>query len=295
MVARRTDSRSTSVARVAGRERSRRRLRVWLGALALAGLAGGGTLAWRSGQEYLRTCERFELSALEVRGLRLLRGSDVLAASGLVEGDNIFCVDLDTLAARVDTMVWVRHARVGRKPPDRLVVTVEERRREAWLELEGTLYGVDGDGVLLPARRHPLEERADLDLPVLRLPSVAPGTDEAAAPLWPGVALADSGLIELLGWWREARQANPEACASISEIEPLGDGAVRLFLVADGLEVRMPMTEAGRHLAVLQELLDRVYRECPDAAYVDLRYRGQAVVGRRGTAARQSKGVGGHG
>ena len=74
-----------------------------------------------------------------------------------------------------------------------------------------------------------------------------------------------------------------------------GDGAVRLFLVADGLEVRMPMAGAARHLEVLEELLDRVYRECPDAAYVDLRYAGQAVVGRRGAAARQRAGDGGHG
>lgn len=243
-------------------------------------------MAARTGWDYLHTCERFNLSALEVRGLQLLQGSEVLAATGLAQGDNIFGVDLDTIAARVDTMVWVRRAHIGRRPPDRLLVTVEERRRVAWLELGGGLYGVDGDGVLLPARRHSREGRAELDLPVLRVPSATRDREAITSPPRPGSVLADSGLVALLGWWREARRANADACASISEIEPLSDGAVRLFLVADGLEVRMPMVEAGRHLAVLQELLERVYRECPDAAYVDLRYAGQAVVGRRRTASR---------
>lgn len=295
MATRRGGSRSTTLANPADKGSRRRRLRLGLGLLALIGAIGGGALAWGQGAQYLYACERFQLGALEVRGLHRLGGGEVLAATGLAEGDNIFCVDLDTLAARVDTMVWVRHARVGRRPPDRLLVTVEERRRVAWLELAGTLYGVDVDGVLLPARRLAQEEFADLDLPVLRLPALAASADGDSDSLGPGSTLADSGLVELLNWWLAARQAKPEACASISEIEPLSDGGVRLFLVADGLEVRMPMAEAARHLDVLGELLDRVYRECPDAAYVDLRYAGQAVVGRRGTAARAPAGGGRHG
>jgi len=294
MAARRAERRSSGLASTPDKGRARPRLRLFLAALGVAAVAVGGAVAWRSGLEYVRTSPRFSLSALEVRGLDRLEGSQVLAASGLAEGDNIFCVDLDTVAARVDSMVWIRSARVGRRPPDRLVVHVEERRREVWLELDGVLFGADGDGVLLPAQRRSHEGRAELDLPVLRLPAAASVREGTAAPQ-PGMALADSALVALIGWWREARLANARACASISEIEPLSDGGVRLFLVADGLEVRMPMAEAGEHLAVLQELLDRVYRECPDAAYVDLRYTGQAVVGRRGTASHQELEEVGHG
>lgn len=255
------------------------RLRLLVTALVVA-IFGAAALAWPRVQRILAAPpgDDFRLAALEVKGLRLLDGDDILAASGLAVGDNIFSVDLNAVALRLDSLVWVKRARIERKPPDRLAITVLERQRFAWIELDGRIFGIDAEGVLLPAARLPREQREDLDLPVLRRDaSSAHALDSPAA--MPGQVLADSSLAPVLAWWVEAAGLEPEFCRNVSEIRPLGTDAVRLFMVGDGLEVRMPMNRVQSRLEVLEELMERVYRECPDPTYVDLRYEGQVVVG----------------
>ena len=256
------------------------RLRLLAATLAVAIFAAAAAMAWPRVQSILAAPpgEDFRLAALEVKGLRLLDGDDILAASGLAVGDNIFSVDLNAVALRLDSLVWVKRARIERKPPDRLAITVLERERFAWVELGGRILGVDAEGVLLPEARLPREQREDLDLPVLRRGASSAHTLDSPAAM-PGQVLADSSLASVLEWWVEAVALEPEFCRNVSEIQPLGADAVRLLMVGDGLEVRMPMNRVQARLEVLEELMGRVYRECPNPTYVDLRYEGQVVVG----------------
>ncbi|MBQ40978.1 MAG: hypothetical protein CME15_00845 [Gemmatimonadetes bacterium] len=260
------------------------RLRLFFAALAVVTFAALAAVAWPWAQGILAAppSEDFTLAALEVKGLRLLNGDDILEASGLAVGDNIFRVDLNAVALRLDSLVWVKRARIVRKPPDRLAITILERQRFAWVELDGRILGIDAEGVLLPGAELEREEREILDLPVLRGAVIGvPNLDSPAA--MPGQILADSSLALVLEWWAEAAALEPAFSRNFSEIRPLGADAVRLFMVGDGLEVRMPMDRVQERLGVLEELMGRVYRECPDPSYVDLRYEGQVVVGNGST------------
>jgi cell division protein FtsQ len=248
-----------------------RRLALWAGISVL--LAGGGAALWQAGEQ-AASSPQFRVAALEVRGLRLLSGEEILAASGVRVGDRLFDVDVDGVAQRLDSLVWVRSARVERKPPDRLVVHLEERRRVAWLEWRTRPYGIDADGVLLPADRLPTEGIVELDLPVLRVPGLSDS-------LQLGEVVTDSSVTRLLNWWAQVEQVAPGLASEISQVEPFEADALRLRLVADNLEVRLPYDRQARRLATLREVLHRVYGDCPNPAYVDLRFDGQAVVGRR--------------
>ncbi len=228
--------------------------------------------------------QEFRLQALEVKGLRLLHGEQILRASDLREGQNLFLVDLGQVAARVEALPWVRKVYLERRPPDRLRLYVEERRRLAWVRLD-RLYGIDEDGVLLPAEKMEGESRGDLDLPLLT------GFEGIEGNRTPGDQVATPALQQALDWWRQARQEDAEFCLNISEIQPLAGGNVRLLLVGDGLEVRVPVDRVGERLQVLKDMMQRIYREFPEPAYLDLRFAGQAVVG--GKAAQQSSEKGG--
>lgn len=226
---------------------------------------------WRAVQFCMET-STFTLEALEVQGLNMLRGRDILEASGLDVGDNIFAVDLADVAVQVEHLPWVEKVLIERKPPDRLVISVVERQRLAWVEL-GEIYGVDKEGVLLPAANEENESYRDLDLPVIS------GLQTVDDSLKTGEALDDSTLTEILTWWQQANVYDAEFCMNVSEIQPLGDEGLRLRLVGDGLEVRLPLDRVSERLRVLKRLMARVYRECPDPAYIDLRFAGQVVVG----------------
>ncbi len=258
---------------VEGPTNRRRHILLATAVLASAALSFGFLQAERTAT----ASSQFRVAALEVRGLRLLTGDEVLQQSGVVVGDGLFDIDLDAVAERLNHLVWVRAARVERKPPDRLIVHLEERRRVAWIEYHQRQHGIDVDGVLLPPNRLLSEGIADLDLPVLRVP--VPGDS-----LVVGQVVADSSVQRLLAWWSQAREVAPELVGDISEFETYDNDALVLRLVADNLEVRLPFGRVRERLATLREVLGRVYSECPNPVYVDLRFAGQAVVGRQPAA-----------
>ena len=254
------------------RKGSRRRGRRLLIAVIAAVVASAA--AWVGFELY--ESRSLRLAALEVRGLSTLSGADIVAASGLRAGDHIFAVDLDSLAGRLEELPWVRRAHAHVRPPDRIYIAVEERRRLAWLDAGGDPFGVDAEGIVLPPGPLPRERIADIDLPVIRCEG--PGWDS----LQSGDVIPDSSLFAVLGWLTEAVHGDSAFSRNISTIEPLSDGALALQMVADGLEVRVPATEAARHMGLLKGMMNRIYgKRSSLPAYVDLRYEGQVVVGSR--------------
>ena len=254
-----------------GGAETKRALVHWPMIVALV-LAMGSALAAYQVVNLLGQGDLFGLRALEVGGLRLLDGDDVLAASGLEVGTNIFAVDLEEVEQRLENVCWIERAMVMRKPPDRLAVEIVERQRLAWVEL-GATYGIARDGVLLPKDQAPGESFADLNLPVIS------GLAAVSDTLQFGATVSDSTLVGLLGWLEEATAADAEFCLNVSRLEPLPGACVRLQMVGDGLEIRLPLDRVERNLRTLRRLMPRVYRDYPDPAYIDLRYTGQVVVG----------------
>jgi cell division septal protein FtsQ len=258
------------------------RRRVMVG-VCLTAVLGVMVTAILAGREALNRAPGYSLIALEVHGLRLLSGEEVLAASRLQPQDSIFHADLDEVASRISQLVWVRSARVERRPPDRLVVTLQERRRTAWLDWHGELFGLDEDGVVLPRGRLTTEGVTDLDLPVIRPHEIFQVIDvDTTATVWEpvvGETVPQGHQVQtLLTWWLQAGESAPELISEVSEILPLDTESLRLRLVADDLEIRLPLHDADC-LQALLAVLARVYHDVPDAVYVDMRFQGQAVVG----------------
>ena len=236
--------------------------------VALLILLSGTTLAAYQAVSYFGRASLFGLKAIEVDGLQRLSGEDVRAASGLEADANIFAIDLDEVAQQVEAMEWTKQAFVVRKPPDRLAIHIVEHRQMAWVDL-GQTYGVAPDGVLLPAGA------ATRHLPVIS--GLAVGGDSVQL----GAAVLDSALLAILHWWGEATDADAEFCRNVAGIQPISGGGIRLRMADDGLEVRLPANEVARPLRTIRRLLPRIEQNHPDPAYIDLRYAGQLVVGKK--------------
>ena len=247
--------------------KSRRKL-VFVGCILAAAsvVFAGSRLAESSGD-----APRFILAALEIEGLDRLEGRQIMSVSGLSVGDNILDLDLNVVQDRIEGLPWVERAVIVRKPPDRLVVSLVERQRSAWIDANA-LKTVDVNGVLLPDIG-PDDSIANLDLPVIT------GIDVNLDTLRAGQVVTDSSLTRILGWLRQANAADRDFCLNVSDIMPMRDGAIRILLVGDGLEIRMPFDNVRDRLRVLRTAMPRIYRECLEPAYVDLRFARQVVVG----------------
>ena len=226
---------------------------------------------WRQSNAYR---DQYVLKAIEVVGLQMLTGEQVLKKTGLVIGDNIVEIDMTLVAQRLQDHPWIKQAIIRRKPPDRLIVEIIERKRLAWIE-NGETFGIDFDGVLLPKTILLGEAVSIGELPFIKL------DDLVSDSLYVGknIAKHDNRVHRILDWWIEARNADAEFCTGISKIGLLEDGAVVFWLAGDGLEVRIPHDGPGQRLLDLKSMMPKIYLENPDPNYVDLRYDGQVVVG----------------
>lgn len=71
---------------------------------------------------------------------------------GLSWGDPIFGFDTGELRARVETLSWVRQARVERRLPDTVFIRLEERTPLALWQIDGGLRLIDESGTILAAQ-----------------------------------------------------------------------------------------------------------------------------------------------
>lgn len=62
---------------------------------------------------------------------------------------NLLAVDLERVRSLVESEVWVKGAMVRRKLPDRLLIPIEERTPAAVAAIDGGLYVVDEQGIVL--------------------------------------------------------------------------------------------------------------------------------------------------
>jgi len=104
--------------------------------ILLVSMAGG---IWYGGKEALR---RFlwenpdyfvHLEDLRFSSDGTLTREQVIAASGIVEGENVFTVNLAATRAAIEKLPQVETAEVQRKLPNHLTISIAERRPVAWV------------------------------------------------------------------------------------------------------------------------------------------------------------------
>jgi len=95
------------------------------------------------------TSTPWRLGGYTVRGASYLTASEVLAAAGFEEGDNLFSMDLERAEGNLCRHPRIRKAEVWRRLPAEVVITVEERPAAAALIVNGELWKISGDGVMI--------------------------------------------------------------------------------------------------------------------------------------------------
>jgi cell division septal protein FtsQ len=248
--------------RVRGRLRRRVATAAGIGAklLGLALCLGALTAAGAAGLRWLLTSPRFAVEAVEVSGASRLSEEELLAAAGIRPGENLFRLDPEAVASRLEKVPAVRHARVIRALPNRVTLVVEERQPFTLVHVElGQLSWIDEEGVpFAPEPRAVAPELPVLSGLTLEEPSSA-GRMQAALAL----------LRSLLRSGSELRR-------EISEIDVSRAEGLVLYTV-DGVEVRLGNDWREEQLARLEGVLAEVALRKEPVASIDLRFKDLVV------------------
>jgi cell division protein FtsQ len=100
------------------------------------------------GMLYIATAPRFTVRAITVDGAQAMKSSVVADLAG-VRGQSIWLVDTRQIVERLKGSAYIEQAQASVTLPDRLTISVTERRPEVrWLS-GGTLYLLDASGRVL--------------------------------------------------------------------------------------------------------------------------------------------------
>lgn len=264
---------------------SRRFVGQWMRRARRSVLAAGCGISLAAGVWYGIPCALhltrlhpyFAVSRMELDGNRRLSRREVLQWAGVNEDTSIWDATPHIMRMRLLSHPWIRHAQVQRQFPNRLSISVDERRPVAIVRL-GELNYVDRGGHILG----PLRDGDSPDLPLitgLESPQAA-----AFVPIGVHRALRLLRLCERLSCFDAISEVHVDRNRGMS-VFPL---RTPVAVVLGWGDWREKLTRSARVLAVWEGQVGRLVA-------VDVSFRGLAVVKlheeHRPAAERPKKGV----
>lgn len=238
-------------------ERASRRAR-WLALAAVLILSQVALVHW------LATSPRFAITHVEIAGLSQLSDAEVRAAAGIEAGQNLFRLDPEAVALRLQRLPRVRRVDVIRSLPNRVTLLVEERRPFALAVSGGRLYWLDEEGTVLG----PELRAVTPELPVLT------GFGRSGSGDGTPSAERSRAAVALLRTLLRTAGSLAETVSEIDAGRP--DGPV-LYTV-DGIEVRLGPEAWEERLGRLEGVLAQLQAEGEAVESIDLRFRDQVVM-----------------
>ena len=222
--------------------------------------------AWMGWQAYrtITHAEMFQITGVDVSGVKQLGESDLREIVGAFTGRNIFQADLEAAVRRARANAWIKEARIHRRLPNRISMAFVERVPAAVLDTGRTRYLIDNEGVVIDRFRK--EQVSTWSLPVIALKDyrVRPGDQVNSDGVVEAFALISE--ISARGGWK------------LSDVTIKADFAESLAVLYGGCEFKIGVGSYSEKLRRLVEVMADVKQRGLDIAYVDLRPERQAAV-----------------
>lgn len=125
----------------------------------------------------------FRVSGIEVEGNALYTRDEIVEASGIEEGDNLFFINRFSAISRIfSKLPYVEEATINRSLPNKLVIVVQESRAIAYVMAEDGAWAVDRSCKLLS------KAEGETLRGLIRIDGLTPIAPEAGQLIAPGEA-----------------------------------------------------------------------------------------------------------
>ena len=207
-----------------------------------------------------------QVGTIRVKGNRHLAEGEVMALLEGLRGQHILLTDLDSWRRRLLGSPWVEDAALRRVLPSTVEVVIRERQPMAIARLNGALYLVDEQGLVIDDYS---PNYAQLDLPIVD--GLTDGTPKDGPSIEPARAALASRLIGML-------EARPELLRRVSEIDVTNPNDAVLMLESDTTAVHVGSEQFTERLEAYLGLTEALHARVPDIEYVDLRFVDRVYV-----------------
>ena len=234
-----------------------------LNILVVIVLAGGSWLGWQA-YRLLTHAEIFQISGVDVKGVRHINEADLEGIARMFKGQNIFRVDLQAAARRTHENSWIKDIRIYRRLPNRISITVVERAPDAILDTGAGRYLIDNEAVVI--ERLARDGASDWPLPVIAVKDCKAERGEPVNSEGMAEALTLLAEISARGGWL------------LSDVIVKANSPETLSVVYASHEFKIGSGNYSEKLRRLAEVMADVKQRGLDIAYVDLRPERQAAA-----------------
>ncbi|HET9953922.1 MAG TPA: FtsQ-type POTRA domain-containing protein [Polyangiaceae bacterium] len=240
-------------------------LKVGLGALLVVGTSLGVAF---SARRYALTSDRFAIQHISVTGGRRFDAARIRQVGKMPPGQNLFALDTQVVEARLLDDPWVASAKVVRRLPSTLEVTITEREAKALALLGDRLYLVTPNAE--PFKQ--VEGEDPVDLPVIT--GLSPESLLRDRPR----ALERLALgLELLAQYQELNLSRAYVAEEVHLDE---SGTVTLIVGKDGIVLNLGRPPYRPRLLMAERVVEEARRSghLPGIVFADNEAHPERVV-----------------
>ncbi|MGE5484954.1 MAG: cell division protein FtsQ/DivIB [Ignavibacteriales bacterium] len=243
-----------------------RRFKIVLFMLWVLAMAGAGYVLLNS--------PFFSVTEVQVLGCLRTSPDEIVAASGILEGANIFSVPLGEAAERIAAIPWVQSVTCMRRFPATVGIQVIERKPAAVTPHHNSFMVLDPEGWVVEVRDRPG------GLPLVTVEPV------------PEMHVGEQVDSEALRWAIACAQAFGPRSNELAEVHADEKSHLTVYMTG-GLRAMLGQADSTleRKVGLLLGIINDIRGNGVDAEYVDLRYEKPVVKTRSG--AQSSKAAGG--
>jgi cell division protein FtsQ len=229
--------------------------------------------AFLAREAYNRLCHSdfFQVTALKIEGNRMTSKEQIAALSGIDIHSNLLAINVSEIKSFLESHPWIARVEIIRDWPNRLLITVKEKKPVALISKDTGLFYLDNKGMIIAAAA-PSQE---LDFPVI--------TGLETFSFNPGAAnqLPDS-LQQVMSLLKLADRNNtilPEQ--NISEINISKSGELVLYLLERAFPIYLGKdgdisTRYYRLVKVLRDLYKS--KEFAEVSYIRFDYQKDSIL-----------------
>ena len=227
-------------------------------ALPLFGLAVVLALFFFS--DRLKEAAYFQVNEILVKGASRVSRAEILNITGVKPGDDLLKINPRELERRIGKNPWIGEVLVRVVFPDRLVISVKERKTIAVVKTDRLFY-LDQQGAILKE----VGKGESLDYPIIT------GME--------GGSLQADQIAAAVEFLRESVRFPYPAWQDISEVHVSEVQGITFFTMNEGMEIRIGKGQYRGKLWRLNKVRELTPPQWKTARYIDLSFPGQVVLG----------------